>query len=490
MSPLRRLAISRDNWRQKASKRRIEVKALVRRCAGLEKKVVSLKAEIQALKSCTAEPILEPADKTPDLRAFAVFLAVVCGISFRATPRVLSAVSTQVHTLSWIPHFTSVTNWSLRLGLALLEQVVMRQEKWVAIIDCSVSIGFKKVLVVLRVAIEALEKRKNSAVTLEDCECIEAIILEEVNGPIIEEKLAEVFAKAGNPAVIIRDGGKDLEKGIKLWKVAHCPRCEVVYDLGHRVARILKAYLEKLAAFQNMAKLLTEGARKIGLSDYAFLKPPALRMRGQYMSLTKLFDWAQRVAPLFSGTSKWRTNPIAAKLAQFLPGFGAHRPFLVRLSKLLKAVEEVLSLLKKSGLNQKTAAQARCILEGLSKRNPVRKKMEEWLTQTLQAQCRLSIGQMPLIVSSDIIESLFGKFKALRERGGSRDFNRLVALIPALCGQQSLEKIQQCLLQAPHTKLKVWQSSSVPQTQGQLRRKIFPPRKKQRVPKMGSLSSA
>jgi hypothetical protein len=39
-----------------------------------------------------------------------------------------------------------------------------------------------------------------------------------------------------------------------------------------------------------------------------------------------------------------------------------------------------------------------------------------------------------MIVSSDIIESLFGKFKYAIERSPQADMNRTILLIPALCG--------------------------------------------------------
>ncbi len=81
-------------------------------------------------------------------------------ISYRSVSRILGLFVTQArHFMDWIPHFTSVINWTLRLGLGLLKQVEPIEPPWLAIIDHSIDIGTKKALVVLRVSIETLSKK-------------------------------------------------------------------------------------------------------------------------------------------------------------------------------------------------------------------------------------------------------------------------------------------------------------------------------------------
>ncbi len=87
-----------------------------------------------------------------------------------------------------MPHFTSVINWTLRLGLGLLKQVKPINKPWVAIIDHSIDIGTKKALVVLRVTLDALSRR-GSAICLEDCECVGLKVSEKVDGESISRDL-------------------------------------------------------------------------------------------------------------------------------------------------------------------------------------------------------------------------------------------------------------------------------------------------------------
>ena len=139
-------------------------------------------------------------------------------VSFRAVPRILDLLREMEQlSLRWVPHFTSVINWTVRIGLAALNQVGPMCKPWLAIIDLSIDIGVKKALVVLRVPIDALAQR-GSAIRLEDCECIGLRVIERTDGETVARTLTPIFAMAGDPVALIKDGGTDLGKGVALWK--------------------------------------------------------------------------------------------------------------------------------------------------------------------------------------------------------------------------------------------------------------------------------
>jgi hypothetical protein len=159
-------------------------------------------------------------------------------VSYRSIPRILDLLSAKTpFAWTWTPHFTSVINWSLRLGLGLLKQVRPIRKPWLAIIDHSIDIGTKKALVVLRVTIDALSKR-GKAIQLKDCECIGLTIAETVNGESISEELEDIFAQAGRPAAIIKDCDYTLQKGVRLWSQRQETPVPVIEDIGHVLAGV------------------------------------------------------------------------------------------------------------------------------------------------------------------------------------------------------------------------------------------------------------
>jgi len=91
-------------------------------------------------------------------------LVIQAVVSYRSIPRILDLFNKKTPlALKWGPHFTSVINGTLRLGLGRLKQVKPTGKPWLAIIDHSIDIGTKKVLVVLRVTLEALSQTPKAA---------------------------------------------------------------------------------------------------------------------------------------------------------------------------------------------------------------------------------------------------------------------------------------------------------------------------------------
>jgi len=108
----------------------------------------------QAIETTNTAQVIHLSE-TQQVRSLCILLAINAVVSYRSIPRILELFKLTVPFESnWTPNFTSVINWTLRLGLGLLKQVKTISEPWVAIIDHSIDIGTKKVLVVLRVPVE------------------------------------------------------------------------------------------------------------------------------------------------------------------------------------------------------------------------------------------------------------------------------------------------------------------------------------------------
>ena len=92
-----------------------------------------------------------------------ILLILKAIVSYRSVPRILNLFNTTTtFKTDWIPHFTSVINWTSRFGLGLLKQIEKINEPWVAIIDHSIDIGTKKALVILRVKLDVFKNKKEA----------------------------------------------------------------------------------------------------------------------------------------------------------------------------------------------------------------------------------------------------------------------------------------------------------------------------------------
>ena len=246
-----------------------------------------------------------------------MLLVIQAVVSFRSVPRILSLFNVLTDArLSWIPHFTSVINWSLRLGLGLLKQVKPISEPWVAIIDHSIDIGTKKALVVLRVPIAALSLR-GSAIQLADCECIGLKISVQVNGESIARDLDGIFNSAGTPKAIIKDGDYTLQKGVRLWSEQQPVDVPVIADIGHALATALK----KHDAYKQFTALTTQAANRLRQTELAFLIPPKLRSKGRFQSIGSLGKWADKMLDVLAVPGRAKKGSLLAKLPEHYRAF-------------------------------------------------------------------------------------------------------------------------------------------------------------------------
>ena len=480
-----KIVTSRKAWKDKAKVRKTKIADLKKTVhrqkhrrsqaavdQALFERVLKENEELRALLATGGHKLPAKVQPPTSHRTLCV-LIFMCGIvPFRSVPRILKIVEPLLHSPLKIPHFTSVIHWALRAGVALFNQVVPLPEPWVALIDCSIDIGTRKALVVLRVPLRALHKKGN-ALGLQDCECVGLEISPTWNGQLVSEALARTFSRSGVPAAILKDGGSDLKKGVKLLSQQHPDKpIQVLEDVGHFAANLLKARFGKTRSFAAFLAIVSRGASRIRQTDLAWLLPPKLRTKGRFQGITQLANWAHRVLELFGNKQPTLSPAEAGKFRQAFAGLSDLRRFLSTFCHACSVTELFLKLLKTRGLNETTYHEAQELLARLPAQK-LRTGLSAWLDKHVLIFRSLDIANSSLLVSSDLIESLFGKFKTIVQRNPHAELNRLLFVIPLLCGHHSPEAIHQALSQCSHSQMLSRIKEIVPPTLRQLRTKKF-----------------
>ena len=374
--------------------------------------------------------------------------------------------------IGWIPHFSSIINWTCRVGKGLLNKVKKIDKKWIAIADHSIDIGIKQVFIVLRVELDIFLQR-DGAITLKDCECIGMKVSSKVTGESVAKDLKEIFDKAGEPVAIIKDNGSALNRGVKLYKKQYKSEIDTIEDITHVVANGLKKQFEKNRLYKCYIKMLNDGANKLRQTDLAFLIPPKLRKKGKFQSISRLNKWTNRLIEkkIFSKRGKAKKGSLLARLRVAFPKFKLLEPFVKNFIKTTNTTNKIMKLLKNKGLNISTYHQSIELLNKLPRKSKMKKIVTVWLDKHIEIQKRVS--PHPLPISSDIIESLFGKFKYRLERSPQSDMNRATLLIPLLCGNLDKQKLLFTLENTKHKELKKWEEENIPYTVRKKRLEFF-----------------
>lgn len=135
---------------------------------------------------------------------------------------------------------------------------------------------------------------------------------------------------------------------------------------------------------------------------------------GRFQSISKLGQWGDKILNVLAIKGCAKKGRLLAKRSKALPGFSQLKPFVKRFANTTKVVSQVLEILKNKGLDQTSYEQCYQLSKGLPRNSIVAKRLLVWLQQHIEIQKQMT--SKPLLVSSDIIESLFGNFKYFLER--------------------------------------------------------------------------
>lgn len=394
-------------------------------------------------------------------------------ISYRSGIRVLEIFQARTSLkIDWIPHFSSIINWTYRIGKGLLNDVKKISKKWVAIADHSIDIGRKQVFVVLRVELDIFLQR-DGAITLKDCECIGVKVASTITGESVADDFDEIFQKAGEPVAIIKDSGSVLNSGVVKYNERNNSDIEIIEDITHIVANGLKKQFEKTKQYKKYMNMLRVGATKLRQTNLAFLIPPKRRNKGRFQAISRLNNWSKKLIDkkVFSKRGRAKKGTILARLRGAFSDFKSLEPFIKNFIKTTDIMNKIMKLLKNEGLTIVTYHQSTKLLKKLPKNSKTRKTLRIWLERHIKIQ--KEIAPYPLPISSDIIESLFGKFKNRLERSPQSDMNRAVLLIPLLCGNLDRDRLSSILKNTPYKELKEWEKENIPDTVRKERLKFF-----------------
>jgi hypothetical protein len=360
---------------------------------------------------------------------------------------------------------------------------------------------------------------KSRALNHQDVEVLGIEIMTSTKGELIQEKLEEVSKRVGTPRQIGSDHGSDLHKGIKLYQenkqeVIH------TYDLTHQIALLLKQELEADKQYQKFCQRCHQCRQEIQQTELLFISPPSQRSKSRYFNLEHLILWGQKillyeekkdfslinksyvidsetlVELIFKLTPKqlrslWSLSSkeladieqIKSTLEENLTAVisseqreaiiqaasrGSRRFLeklswvkeyqndLIKWSQMLEITDSIETLLKHNGLHQQSLSQfdellplpsVPCYLVNFQQ------KIRDYLIE----QTAIIKDDITFLATSDIIESIFGKYKLFSERCPLPELGRMILTIPLATMNLTTELIKQAWETVSNVDVKAWQ---------------------------------
>jgi hypothetical protein len=241
--------------------------------------------------------------------------------------------------------------------------------------------------------------------------------MEQSTGKAVAEQLQETVRETGIvPACVLSDEGAELKSGMALFRerlpeVRNVPH---MHDIKHKAATFLKKELHQDPTWQSFVTQTNRTKLRLTLTPLAFLVPPGLKNKARYMNLDTLVDWGRRALAYLDDPCDFPGQKVDRKrLQQKLGWLHEYRRPLADWAELLEVAERAVTYVRREGYHAGATAELEAELLPVA-RTPASLRMKAGLLTFLAEQVNgLAAGQR-LLGTSEVLESLLGKYKRIQ----------------------------------------------------------------------------
>jgi hypothetical protein len=297
------------------------------------------------------------------------------------------------------------------------------------------------------------------------------------------EHLLELKGRAGVPRSIASDRGADVRAGVGRFRGSH-PGVAEVGDVKHFAANRLKGLLRAGPRGAGFQAGLGKARAAVQQTEWAFVAPPALRTRSRYLNLDVLLNWAGKARALLALPADQRAEKgDVGRLEKALGWLRGMDDALGRWREWLALTEEAVRRVRERGLYAGAAAA----LAALSGTESGRGLAEALVAFVGQQQSQARRGER-LPGSTAVLESLFGRLKAVQKEHSRGGVTALALALPALLGAPDERELAEALTATATADVRRWVQENLKPNRQQKRcwlRSLLPrrTRKKKRTRK-------
>ena len=387
--------------------------------------------------------------------------------------------------------YSCVRQWILRLGYGLLHQKPKWRTDWIYLIDYSIQIGHHRCLLILGVPQQQLLEQ-GYELCHEQMQVLDIYISPTHKAQEVYHRLKYCAQRTGVPVQIICDDGADVRTGSELFRQDY-PEVIRSYDITHKIAWLLKKLLAKDERWQELQADLRSLTHQIKQTELSFLRPLTVSQKSRWLNVDKLIKslaniyryteqgdfqliskgykisnhekiaayvigdglnnntnrkWRKRLSatvfesqrlpeePLWQDVQPWSSQIewIPAGQQRFNQKFEAlqkHKAFFKELEQAYLMLSQIKALVKAQGLSLDTLQQIEqyCPTTNRTWIYDLYTNLNNYL---IEEHAKTGANPNPMLICSDVIESIFGKFKTKTKQSVGGVYNT-VLMIPLFC---------------------------------------------------------
>ncbi len=404
-------------------------------------------------------------------------LLIECGISFRGIEKVFNLFNNSESQSS--PSFTCIRKWLGRIGIYELKREKEYRNDWIFIVDFTIELGKQKALVILGVSQQYLVEEVISAcrgLVHEDMQILGLEIMNSTKGELIQSKLDKVTQRVGVPVQIVADHSSDLARGINLYQQKY-PELIYTHDVTHGMALILKHKLNSDERYQSFIQKCNISRQRLQQTELSFLSPPTQRSQCRYFNIERLTNWAINLLnspteTLIDLIPNIEPSLIYKRIKDKLGWLVDYELDLNHWNQMVKLTRSLETQLKLSGLNNKS-------LNDFIEQNQfalLDSRLQDFQQQILNyltVESSKIKGEDTFLATSDVIESLFGKYKLFSARCPFKEMGQMLLIICLSTMNLTADVIKNALLTVSFSDVKEWLATVFGQSVTSKRKTLF-----------------
>jgi hypothetical protein len=369
-----------------------------------------------------------------------VSLVLDCGASLRCAAKVFELFDSTVGQDGINPDRSTGRLWLLRIGLATLLRAKTIADDWVWLVDHSIQIGQCKCLVILGIRLRDLPEGR--PLGHQDMALIALVPMTSSTKQTVAVCLENAVAQTGVPRAILDDHGADLHGGVEIFRQVH-PETSEFYDIKHKAACLLKARLEKDPRWKAYASQLGQTKFAVQQTALACLTPPSQRSKARFMNVDGLVDWGVETLVLVKDPSAMTKLGISAELMKAKLGWlEDFREKLAEWSACMAVIDTSLDFIRCRGLTASAGRELEARLPAAS--GSAGDLREQLLGFVTDESSKVRQGER-LPGTTEVLESCFGKLKALEDGQSKSGFTGLVLSLGAMVSTWTTESVGEAL---------------------------------------------
>ncbi len=369
------------------------------------------------------------------------------------------------------PHRTTVRNWFIRHGLHNLEKPIEKSDDLVAIGDITISLGKLKCLAILGTRLGKLEQRADYTLNHQDVEILGLHITEKATGDFVQQSFEETRNRIGIDLLgIVIDQGAEMKKGCSQYQKEHINGV-VIHDIKHKMSLVMEHALKKNFVWIEFNKKMLETRRLIQQTEFAAMVPPTQRSKARFMDIGYILNWRKRV---LEAKQSGRLDFIPQKrYEEYFGWLKEYEKAFEDWDFMEGAVDMINSTCREHGLSDETYEYLRINFEEAFSVDDeyLTKFLKEALKAVEEEKIKLMPGQV-MLCSTEVEESIFGKFKELNS-GGQGIGSNILSLATFVGPRLTEESIKEAMEGCSTKKGLQWIKQKVTNTLGSLRYRIF-----------------